>query len=449
MPSQAIQRDSPACRMPAEWEPHRACWVAYPFREDEWGEMLPEAQREWMAMCEAIMTPCEAIMTTDETAAGETAAADASGISGIPGVVGALPLPPERLEVIVPDERTRAMLAERWTGYHLGFHLWPYGDAWTRDTTPCWLVPTHQEIEGADGAWGASEAGLRQTTSSTTLSTTSSTAPTSTIGLTRDMAHAQSSLARPRMACFGFNGWGGKYLMPGDDALAARMATLWPEVACQTMPLVGECGGIESNGQGVMLTTDTVFCNPNRNPNATRAAVNGVFSSMLGADTVGWMRRGLLGDHTDGHIDNIVRFVDPWTVVAVHPTPQDPNEEAHAAIREDLMAMRQRGAPLRIVWLPSAGDVRARSGESMPASYCNFYIGNASVVVPMYGHANDAYACEVLGGLFPTRRVVGVSAHALLHGGGSVHCMTRDEPLAFSQLAGPPRDSAPCARETT
>jgi agmatine deiminase len=224
-----------------------------------------------------------------------------------------------------------------------------------------------------------------------------------------------------RAAGFGFNGWGGKYELPGDDSIGERLA------ASAGLPYskgdwILEGGAIDHDGSGTVLTTEQCLLNPNRNQ-LTREQVEQRLSDELGFERVVWLGSGLMNDHTDGHVDNLARFVAPGRVAIPTPTRDDPNADVYRDAARRLNAAR-----LDIVTLPSPGRLENAEGDVIPASYMNFYIGNAAVVVPQYGAANDAAAVEVVQALFPDRTAVGLRADHVLTGGGSFHCISQQLP---------------------
>ncbi|MFN3287757.1 MAG: agmatine deiminase family protein [Sphingomonadaceae bacterium] len=225
------------------------------------------------------------------------------------------------------------------------------------------------------------------------------------------------------VACgFRFNGWGGKYCLPGDAAVAEAMAeALGLPFLAHDWVLEG--GAIDGDGTGLAVTTEECLLNPNRNPAMGRAEVEARLGADLGLTRILWLGQGLRGDHTDGHVDNLARFVAPGVLALPVPDgPDDPNAAAFADARA-----RARAAGLEIADMPSPGLVEM-DGEPVAASYMNFIIGNAAVVVPQYGRPNDAAAIRALEALFPGRRVVGVDSRAVLTGGGSFHCITQQVP---------------------
>jgi agmatine deiminase len=286
----------------------------------------------------------------------------------------------ERVELLVTDAAHEAQARAAVGAAALGgvrIHRAHYGDVWLRDTAPVF-------VRAADGALAA--------------------------------------------ACFDFNGWGGKYVMPGDTAVSAWVAgaagiPAWPQ------GFVLEGGAIEVDGEGTVLTTRQCLLGGERNPGVDETAMTDRLCAALGAERVIWLDRGLANDHTDGHIDTLARFVAPGVVVAMAPAAGDPNRDALDGIIADLRAATDaRGRRLEVVTVPSPGAVPDPTGLIMPASYMNFYIGNHAVVVPTYRSAADDAAVAALTPLFPGREVVPADCWPILVGGGGFHCTTQQQP---------------------
>jgi agmatine deiminase len=220
---------------------------------------------------------------------------------------------------------------------------------------------------------------------------------------------------------FGFNGWGGKYDLEGDKDVGERLAGR-ARLPFAKAEWILEGGAIDGDGTGTVVTTEQCLLNPNRN-NLTREQVELRLGTDLGFGKVVWLGSGLLNDHTDGHVDNLARFVAPGRVAIPTPTRNDPNE----AVYSDA-ARRLADAGLDVAIIPSPGRVTDEDGDVAPASYMNFYIGNAVVVVPQYGAANDAPAVEAIQALFPNRVAIGLRADHILTGGGSFHCISQQVP---------------------
>ena len=227
-----------------------------------------------------------------------------------------------------------------------------------------------------------------------------------------------------------YNAWGNKYPpFDLDDAIPRHVAKL------RGLPLfspgiVMEGGSIEVNGRGTLLTTEACLLNPNRNPQLTRSDIEQYLKDYLGVTNILWLGEGIVGDDTDGHIDDLTRFVNPTTVVTV--MEDDPHDANYELLRENLRRLDslrdQDGKPLQVVQLPMPGVVEHK-GQRLPASYANFYIANQMVLAPTYRHANDARALAVLQEVFKDRRVIGIDSTELIWGLGSFHCISQQEPV--------------------
>ncbi len=222
---------------------------------------------------------------------------------------------------------------------------------------------------------------------------------------------------------FRFNGWGDKFVMAGDQAIGAALAEQ-AGLAVQDFDFVLEGGAIDTDGTGLVGTTEQCLLNPNRNPSLGREEIEAGLHDSLGFDRVLWLGEGLAGDHTDGHVDNLARFVAPGVLaLPVASGADDPNAEVYADARARALAFG-----LQVREVPSPGWM----GEAdcvEPASYMNFAICNSVVVVPTYGSLMDEEAVAAIGGLFPGRTAMGLRAEAVLAGGGSFHCASQHVPL--------------------
>ena len=221
---------------------------------------------------------------------------------------------------------------------------------------------------------------------------------------------------------FDFNGWGGKYDLPGDDTIGERLASAHG-ITSAYCNWVLEGGAIDGDGTGTVITTEQCLLNRNRNPGLHRSDIEARLAEDLGMTRIVWLGEGLLNDHTDGHVDNLARFVGEGRVAIPEAVENDPNWLVYQHARRDAAA-----AGLEVVTIPSPGRV-LRDEEIVPASYMNFYIGNAAVVVPLYGMENDAAAVAAIQALFPTRTAVGLRADSILTGGGSFHCISQQIPM--------------------
>jgi len=276
----------------------------------------------------------------------------------------------ERVELLVANAEAEASACAALHGVNVGYHQQNFGDIWLRDTGPLFL--------------------------------------SSPVG------HAA--------AAFRFNGWGGKYVLDGDDAVAGYVAGE-AGIALARHDWVLEGGAIEVDGTGLCVTTEACLLNPNRNPGMDRTEVESHLRRDLGIERVLWLGDGLANDHTDGHVDNLARFVAPGVLaIPLATDPGDPNRDVYADAAD-----RARDFGLEVRHVPSPGPVEV-DGVLVPASYMNFYIANAAVIVPVYGTPHDAAAVAAIGALFPGRTAVGARANHLLTGGGSFHCITQQQP---------------------
>jgi agmatine deiminase len=332
-----------AIAVPAEWEPQRAIWTAWPADSEQWNGDLAGPRADVAGLIRALAGANRVRLLV----AGAEAEASARAALG-----GAAELVPAR-----------------------------YGDIWLRD-----IGPIFARSEGAPVALG-----------------------------------------------FKTNGWGGKFDFPDDHTVGETIAKLAGVPLCK-FGFVLEGGAIEQDGEGTILATRQTLLNANRNGWSERAA-DAALREALGARKIVWLERGLLNDHTDGHIDCLARFVAPGRVVCQSPAgPEDPNAEVLDEIARALEAATDaKGRKLEVVRIPSPGRVVAESGEVVPASHVNFVIANGVVAVPTYDTPSAGPAVEALQAVFPARKVVGLPSRALLGagdtGGGSFHCITREEPL--------------------
>ena len=290
----------------------------------------------------------------------------------------------ERVELLVRDggdeAAARALLGPAAAGVR--FHHLRYGDVWLRDTGPI-FVTRPGELSAVQ---------------------------------------------------FGFDGWGGKYLMAGDTEVAGRVIAK-AGVRGAAFDFVLEGGAVEVDGEGTVLTTRQCLLGGARNPGMDQAALEARLCWALGGERVIWLDRGLANDHTDGHIDTLARFVMPGVVACMEPAAGDPNRDALSAVLADLGAARTAaGEPLEVVTVPSPGAVEDAAGNLMPASYLNFYIADTVVVVPTYGVAADDAAVSAIAAMFPTRRAVAIDGKPVVVGGGAFHCATQQQP----RVAGSP-----------
>jgi agmatine deiminase len=298
-------------------------------------------------------------------------------------------VPGERVEILVGaatfEDGVRRRLGEAGVPLErVRFHRIPTDDAWIRDHGPIFLTA------GKD-------------------------------------AHAKT----PRLAAtdWGYNAWGGKYPpWEQDDVVPERIAQELG-VPCFAPGMILEGGSVDGDGEGTLLTTEACLLNVNRNPDLDRAAIEERLRDYLAVERVLWLGDGIAGDDTDGHVDDLTRFVAPGVVVTV--VEDDPSDENYAVLRDNLARLRgmrdARGRTLEVVTLPMPEPV-VHDGQRLPASYANFYVANAAVLVPVFDCPNDRRALEAIARLFPDRRAVGIRATDLVWGLGAFHCLTQQQP---------------------
>jgi agmatine deiminase len=226
-----------------------------------------------------------------------------------------------------------------------------------------------------------------------------------------------------------FNAWGGKYEpWKQDDVVPQKIAALF-NLPVVEPGIVLEGGSIDVNGQGTLITTEQCLLNPNRNPNLNRASIEEYLNQYLGAKNILWLKEGIVGDDTDGHIDDIARFVNESTVVcALESDRSDENYEILIKNYEDLKGMRtESGKPLHVIAIPMPDPV-IHEGQRLPASYANFYIANQVVLVPTFRSKKDSEAIAVFSACFPDRKVIGIDCVDLVWGLGTIHCSTQQQP---------------------
>ncbi len=234
----------------------------------------------------------------------------------------------------------------------------------------------------------------------------------------------------PRLAIvdWGHNAWGGKYPpFDLDDVVPTRIAEAL-SLPVYDGGMILEGGSIDVNGSGALLTTESCLLNPNRNPDMTRGQIEQRMRDFMGVREIFWLARGTEGDDTDGHIDNLARFVAERTVVAI--VEEDCSSANYEPLQENLARLQEiriGGEPLEIVRLPTTAKMVCED-MTLPTSYANFYIANEVVLVPTYGDANDDAAMTAIQGAFPDRRVTPIDCRELIWGLGAFHCLTQQQP---------------------
>jgi agmatine deiminase len=386
-------------RMPAEWEPHAATWLAWPHYHEDWpGKFEPIP---WVYT--------EIIRNLARH---------------------------ERVELIVNNAA-----AERQARKHLDranalsknirFHRQPTNRSWLRDSG-CIFLKCGAGALAREGQRGASVAKRRH---SLAQHVSAGTTEIERNGVPLGTAPNLTPNAALIALNFRFNAWAKYSNYRLDEKIAPLMSTVAHAHAIlpqhRNTRVVLEGGSIDVNGQGTILTTEECLLSKiqQRNPAMSRKDYEKLFADYLGAPHVIWLNRGIAGDDTHGHVDDLTRFVAPDTVVTmVQTNPKDVN---HKPLRDNLRRLQaardQAGKPLTIVELPMPRPVIFEQ-RRLPASYANFYIANGIVLVPVFNDPNDRIALNTLAGLFPTRQIVPIYSGDLVWGLGTMHCMTQQQP---------------------
>jgi agmatine deiminase len=341
-------------RMPAEWEPHEATWVAWPHCREDWPDKfaaIPWVYTEIVRHLHRSEHVC--ILVNDIRTA-----------QRVEGLLGRAGIDMESVD----------------------FFDFPTDRVWTRDYGPIFIVD-------AAGRLGVTD--------------------------------------------WHFNGWAKYANWQRDDAVPEQVSAIlevprWePTWAGRRVVLEG--GSIDVNGQGLLLTTEECLLSPiqERNPGLTRTDLEAVFARYLGVRKVLWLGRGIAGDDTHGHVDDLARFVAPGTIVTV--VEDDPADANYEALQENLERLRGLtdldGRKFEVVTLPMPDPV-VFDGQRLPASYANFYVANDRVLVPTFNDPNDRLALGILAELFPGRTVAGIHAVDLVWGLGTLHCLTQQQPMS-------------------
>ncbi len=338
-------------RMPAEWEPHEATWLAWPKDPVTFPKSLNDVRRQFLKIIEILL-------------------------------VG------EDVHLAVPDRTTRDRIQKilKSSGVsfrRLHFHIWDYADVWFRDYGPTFLVSSNRE--------------------------------------------------RSAVVQWQFNAWGGKYESLLKDGGIPYFISERLGLPLFRPGFVMEGGAIEVNGRGTLLTTEQCLLNPNRNPGMTKTDLEKHFQNYLGVSNVIWLPGGIAGDDTDGHIDNLARFIDAGTVVCAFE--ENESDENHAPLKANFEVLKksrdQDGNPLRVIRIPmppARHDVVRGEKTRLPESHLNFYIGNYAVLLPAFRSDTDEIAARTLQEFFPNRSVIGIDCHNMIYGAGSLHCISQQQP---------------------
>jgi agmatine deiminase len=335
--------------MPAEWAPHSATWMSWPFDEEMWFDHLTQVRQEYSALVKTLarFEPVHLLVRDGE--AESTAKAALEGVRNIT------------------------------------LHRIPLNDVWMRDNGPLFLLKGNK-----------------------------------------------SSAQAPALSFvnWGFNAWGGKYDSDLDNQVPLALAEIL-QLPRFDAPYIMEGGSLEINGEGTCITTEQCLLTPTRNPDLGKSDLEKLLSQYLGIDQVIWLKDGLEGDHTDGHVDTITRFADETTVLT--SVTSDRSDVNFDRMQENLEILRSTrlisGRDMRVVELPLPDEkLFLEDGTRLPPTYANFYIANGAVLVPQYGDRNDAAALDVLRSVFPRHEVIGLASRHIIMGGGSFHCLTQQQP---------------------
>ncbi len=327
-------------RMPAEWEPHARCWMAWPCRPESWRGGLERARDGVAAVVRAVarFEPVTVAVRPEDLDGARRRLGDAA--------------------TLLPAE---------------------LDDGWARDIGPTFVVDGDGGLAGVD--WG-------------------------------------------------FNGWGLAYAGFARDARLARRILAEAGARRIAGPQVLEGGSIHTDGEGTLLVTEECLLDPLRNPQLDRADIEANLRACLGAERVIWLPRGLAGDETRGHVDNLCCFSAPGRVLL--PATGDDTDPDFATLAEARAVLGRetdaRGRPLAVTALPVPPRRRDPRGGPMALSYVNFYLANGGVVMPGFDARTDREAARVLAAAFPGRAVAVVDGHAIADGGGNVHCLTQQQP---------------------
>jgi agmatine deiminase len=236
---------------------------------------------------------------------------------------------------------------------------------------------------------------------------------------------------RAAIVDWGFNAWGGKYPpFDDDDAVPTRVAEEL-KLPVFDPAMVMEGGAVDFNGAGTILTTTSCLLNRNRNPHLTKVQIEQYLKDFYGQSQVLWLGEGIAGDDTDGHVDDLARFISPRTIATA--VEEDPKDENYQVLRDNLARLKRlrdlNGKPFEIVQLPMPG-LLIEEGQRLPATYVNFYFVNGALLVPIYRNdANDRRALEILQAHLPRREVIGIDCVELIWGLGAIHCLTQQQPF--------------------
>jgi agmatine deiminase len=344
--------------MPAEWEPQRATWLAWPHNRTDWPGKFEPIPYVYAEIVRHLAQAARVELIVNDAKAEAGARSVLTNANVLPGLEA-----------------------------KIAFHQWPTNRGWLRDSGPIFV----------------------------------------------------KDKSKVALTDWKFNAWAKYKNWQLDNTLPGKVAEVRgckAFEACATLgdevrQMVLEGGSIDVNGRGLLLTTEECLLSnvQQRNPGMTREEIEDALGRMLGVKKVLWLKRGIVGDDTHGHVDDIARFVGTRTVLAA--TEADPADENHAILKENLKRLKKMtdttGKALEVIPLPMPAPVVFK-GQRVPASYANFYISNRTVLVPTFDDANDLKALNVIQGVLPKHRIVPIYCGDLIWGLGAIHCMTQQEP---------------------
>lgn len=358
-------------RMPAEWHPHSATLLSWPFNRETWpGERLPRVERVYLQIVKALFEH-------------------------------------EPIHLLVNDETVKARVVSLFqdTGIPsnaVTFHVRTTNDVWARDFGPIFVLrEDDSSLRHASSAYGP-----------------------------HIQPNAPSALLAdkwPKVALtdWGYNAWGGKYPpFESDNTVPEYMASVYG-IRRFVPGMILEGGSIETNGAGVMLTTESVLLTPTRNPHLSKTDIEQRLNDYLGQDRIIWLKEGLAGDDTDGHIDDLSRFLNRNTIMTM--VSEDPRDVNYRVLNENREILQGTGFDLIDIPMPVTRieGTTVDGSEHVPASYANFYIANGVVLLPVYDPRHDGRVIEIFRHYFPDRQVVPIPCQDLVWGQGSIHCITQ------------------------
>lgn len=333
-------------KMPAEWEPHSATWLAWPYDADTFPGRVEKVEK---AMAKIINSLYKS----------------------------------ERVELLVLNEDMKNRAAQRieregTDPSEVNFHLTEYADVWLRDYGPTFI---------------------------------------------------KDSSGKVFISKWSFNAWGNKFPELLIDGEIPEKVGKWKNIELAAADLVLEGGAIDVNGEGFCMTTEQCLLNKNRNPGITKIEIEKYLETYIGIKKTVWLHRGIVNDHTDGHVDEVARFVSPRKIVCAYE--DNPKDENYEILRENYRLLQNAastdGKPFDIIELPMP-HMYYEDGVKAPVSYTNFYIGNAAVLAPVFNDDNDDKALKILQDCFTDREVIGIDCTDIIYGGGAVHCITQQQP---------------------